>query len=43
MTGTEAAAIMPLAVATVVVGIFPQTLVGVLETGVAAVVKALGG
>ena len=43
MTVTEAAAIFPLAIASVVVGVFPQTLVGVMEASVAAVTKALGG
>lgn len=43
MTGTEALAIMPLAAATLAVGIFPQSLVRVMETSVEALVHALAG
>jgi NADH-quinone oxidoreductase subunit M len=43
MTATEAAAIFPLAAATLVVGIFPQTLVGVIESSAEAIAKVLGG
>lgn len=43
MTATEAWAIMPLAAATLIIGIFPQTLAGVMHASVQAVVSALGG
>ncbi len=43
MTATEAWAIMPLAAATLIIGIFPQTLAGVMQASVQAVVTALGG
>ena len=43
MTRTEAASILPLAAATVLVGVFPQLLAGVAQTAVDAVVRAIGG
>jgi NADH-quinone oxidoreductase subunit M len=43
MTRTEAMAVVPLALATLVIGIFPQTLVGVLGRSVEAIVHAIGG
>lgn len=43
MTATEAWAIFPLAVATVAIGVFPQTLAGVMQTAVEAIVKVTGG
>lgn len=43
MTRTEAVAIMPLCIATLVVGIYPQSLVGVMEASVQGVVRILGG
>ncbi len=43
MSASEAFSIAPLVALTLVVGIFPQTLVGVVESSVAAVVKVLGG
>ncbi|HET6352329.1 MAG TPA: NADH-quinone oxidoreductase subunit M [Coriobacteriia bacterium] len=42
ITLTEALAIGPLCVATVLVGIFPQTLVGVMNVAVEGVAKVLG-
>ena len=43
MTLSEAFSIAPLVVLTLVVGVFPQTLVGVLERSVEAITRALGG
>ena len=43
MTLTEAAAIFPLAIVVVAVGVFPQTLVGVIEASALAVAALLGG
>ena len=43
MTLTEAIAIAPLCIATVLVGVFPQTLVGVMQGSVDAIMRALGG
>jgi len=43
MTITEAVALAPLCVATVLVGVFPQTIVGVMEATVEAVSRILGG
>ena len=43
MTLTEAVAIAPLCIATVLVGVFPQTLVGVMQGSVEAIARVLGG
>jgi NADH-quinone oxidoreductase subunit M len=43
ITLPEAASIVPLAVGTLAVGVFPQTLVSVLERSVESVVRLLGG
>jgi len=43
MTFTEAVAVAPLCIATVLVGVFPQTVVGVMEASVEAVARVLGG
>jgi len=43
MTITEATAIFPLAIVVVAVGVFPQTLVGVIEASATAVASLLGG
>ncbi|MBI5231087.1 MAG: NADH-quinone oxidoreductase subunit M [Coriobacteriales bacterium] len=42
MTRTEAAAIFPLCIATLCIGVFPQVLVGVMEASVESVAKILG-
>jgi NADH-quinone oxidoreductase subunit M len=43
MTGTEALSIMPLCVATLIVGVFPHVLVSVMANTLEAVVRAIGG
>jgi len=43
ITLTEAVAVAPLCVASVLIGVFPQTLVGVMQGGVEAISRALGG
>jgi len=43
MTFTEAVAVAPLCIATVLVGVFPQTVAGVMEASVEAVARVLGG
>lgn len=43
MSLTEAWAIFPLAAATIAVGVFPQTLAGVMQGAVEAMVRAIGG
>jgi NADH-quinone oxidoreductase subunit M len=43
MTLTEAAAIMPLCAATLLIGFFPQTLVGVISASAEYLVKLIGG
>ncbi len=43
MTLSEAFSVAPLVILTLVVGIFPQTLVGVMERSVEAITKILGG
>lgn len=43
MTGTEALSILPLAVASVVVGFFPVTLTGAMSATIDAIVRGIGG
>lgn len=42
MSATEALSIGPLAVATLLVGVFPQTLVGVMESSIEAIMRLIG-